>query len=491
MNTISKINRKLSFFVILALLGASWLSFTVPVEATPNAVPSISAQFQTIPVERLLNPDSTLNLSAGGSGTLDLHGWDVTLDSKRGPILTRRRGGSEPLPKQALDPHARSGTVDSAVPLAPTWQALAHQGLYGTVFALAFIGADLYVGGDFQVTQDSAVTLNRIAKFSGGAWSALPHNGLNSAVLALAVSGSDLYVGGYFTQTADGMVTDLNNIARFSGGAWSALPNHGLNNQVYALAFIGSDLYVGGHFDQTFDLAVPNLNYIAKFSGGAWSALPDNGLNSFVYALAVSGSDLYVGGRFSHTADCNDLPQITCVTNLNDIAKFSGGTWSALPNKGLNSGVLALAFIGSDLYVGGDFAYTYDCYDNLSPTCVTNLNRIAKFSGGAWSALPNHGLNSPVNVLAVSGSDLYVGGYFNQTADSAITLNYIAKFSGGAWSTLPNNGLNHYVHALAVSGSDLYVGGSFGQTADGAVTNLTGIAKLSSGFNLFLPLVIR
>src|SRR5450759_1183342 len=138
MNTIIKINRKLSFFVILALLGASWLSFTVPVEATPNAVPSISAQFQTIPVERLLNPDGTLNLSAGGSGTLDLHGWDVTLDSKRGPILTRRRGGSEPLPKQALDPHARSGTVDSAVPLAPTWQALAHQGLYGTVFALAF-----------------------------------------------------------------------------------------------------------------------------------------------------------------------------------------------------------------------------------------------------------------------------------------------------------------------------------------------------------------
>jgi hypothetical protein len=56
---------------------------------------------------------------------------------------------------------------------------------------------------------------------------------------------------------------------------------------------------------------------------------------------------------------------------------------------------------------------------------------------------------------------------------------------------LPNNGLGGEVDALAVSGSDLYVGGYFGQTADFAVHNLNFIAKLSSGFNVFLPLVIR
>jgi hypothetical protein len=447
----------------------------------PSAVPSASAHFESATVERLLNPDGTLNLNSGLSGTLDLHGWDVTLDSKRGPLLTRQRGGSEPLPKQARDLHVGSGTFDPAVSLAPAWQALPHHGLYGTVFALAVIGSDLYVGGDFQVTQDSAVTLNRIAKYSGGAWSALPNNGLNDAVLALAVSGSDLYVGGYFTQTADGAVTHLNNIARFSGGAWSALHNNGLNNQVYALAFIGSDLYVGGHFDQTFDGAVTNLGYIARYSGGAWSALPHNGLNYFVYALAVSGSDLYVGGAFWHIAGDFLVP-------LNGIAKFSGGAWSALPNNGLNNSVEALAFSGGDLYVGGLFTQTADCNDLPQITCVTDLNRIAKFSGGLWSALPHNGLNSGVNVIAVSGSDLYVGGYFNQTAAGAITLNYIAKFSGGAWSALPHNGLDHYLHALAVSGSDLYVGGSFGQTADGAVTNLTGIARLSV-YRLYLPLI--
>src|SRR5450759_2726625 len=124
MNTIIKINRKMSFFVILALLGASWLSFTVPVEATPNAVPSISTQFQTIPVERLLNPDGTLNLSAGGSGTLDLRGWQVTLDSKRGPLFQPASG-------------------PPANPATDVWSPLGT-GMDSIVFAIAVSSSDVY-----------------------------------------------------------------------------------------------------------------------------------------------------------------------------------------------------------------------------------------------------------------------------------------------------------------------------------------------------------
>ncbi len=475
--------KHIRFFVIViaALVSALALTFSAPAAA---------AHFQNVSVEQMLNPDGTLNLSAGGSGALDLRGWNVTLDSKRGPILTRRRGGSEPLQKPTRDPHARSGTFDPAAPLALSWQALPNNGLSNTVTALAVSGSDLYVGGAFTQTADGAVTnLNRIAKFSGGAWSALPNNGLNNNVYALAVSGSDLYVGGAFTQTADGAVTNLRNIAKFSGGAWLALPNRGLDNFVLALAISGSDLYVGGQFAQTADGAVTYLSHIAKFSGGAWSAFPNKGLSGDVTALAVSGSDLYVGGYFIKTVDCYDFPQITCVTNLNNIAKFSGGAWSALPNNGLNNQVNALAVSGSDLYVGGNFSQTFD-------GMVTNLRNIAKLSGGTWSALPHNGLNNPVTALAVSGSDLYVGGTFTQTADGAVTnLNNIAKFSGGAWSAFPNNGLNGiFVLALAFSGSDLYVGGYFDRTADSLVTNLNRIARFSSapvGFQLYLPLILR
>ena len=88
-----------------------------------------------------------------------------------------------------------------------------------------------------------------------------------------------------------------------------------------------------------------------------------------------------------------------------------------------------------------------------------------------------------MHALAVSGTGLYVGGDFSRTVDSAETLRGIATFSGGAWSALSNDGLDNAdevgnsrpasVFALAASGNDLYVGGNFTQSGDGTVKNLT------------------
>jgi len=461
------INRVLNFVVIVAL-ALSWLSVTSA--ATTAAPPAHAAQM--LPVESLLNSDGTLNTRTGASGALDLRGWNVTLDSAHGPILTRDA---------------------PAAPNADIWSPLANHGLTGNstlshVSAIAVVGSDLYVGGNFTQTYDGSVTnLNHIARYSGGTWSPLANHGLTgnnsySYVSALAVIGSDLYVGGNFTQTYDGSVTNLNHTARYSGGTWSALANHGLDGYVGALAVSGSDLYVGDQFTQTADGTVKHLGNIARYtSGGTWSAFANNGLNNAVYALAVMGSDLYVGGIFTQTIDGT-------VKHLNDIARYSGGTWSPLANNGLGNYVYALAVIGSDLYVGGIF-------DKTNDGAVTNLNHIAKYSGGAWSGLANNGLNSNVQALAVIGSDLYVGGSFTKTKNETVNLNYMAKYSGGTWSPLANNGLNGVVFALAVSGSDLYAGGAFSQTNDGTVTNLNYIAKLGIPAALdhlcYLPLVTR
>ena len=410
---IKRINRILNLVVIMALMLA-WQPVT---SATATAAPDAPAA-QMLPVESLLNSDGTLNTRTGASGALDLRGWSVTLDSARGPILTRD---------------------------AP---------------ALAALNADT--------------------------WSALPNNGLDGSVWTIAVMGSDLYVGGVFTQTADSTVTNLNHIAKYSGGTWSALSNNGLSDAVvYALAVSGNDLYVGGSFWQTADGTVKKLNDIAKYSNGTWSALANDGLNSNVYALAVSGSDLYVGGDFTQTDDGT-------MTNLNKIARYSsGGTWSALSNNGLLGyhGVYALAVSGSDLYVGGDFTQTAD-------GTVKNLNNIAKYSGGVWSAFAHNGLGNYVQALAVSGSDLYVGGWFTQSADGTVNnLHAIAKYSSGAWSALPNNGLSNDVYALAVSESALYVGGEFTGSGDWTVTNLRKIAKLglstAPDHSCYLPMVSK
>ncbi|MCX7019384.1 MAG: hypothetical protein NTY46_10455, partial [Candidatus Sumerlaeota bacterium] len=378
-----------------------------------------------------------------------------------------------------------------------SWSALGT-GMNGTVLALAVIGSDLYVGGNFSTA--GGVSANRVAKWNGSSWLALG-SGMNGPVRALAVIGNDLYVGGYFTAVGE---VYANYIAKWNGSSWSALGS-GMNNAVYALAVSGSDLYAGGAFTMAGGVSA---NCVAKWDGSSWSAL-GSGMNYVVSALAVNGSDLYVGGDFSTAGG----------VSANRVAKWNGSSWLAL-GSGIGSPgyVNALAVIGSDLYVGGNFTMAAgnrashiakwngsswsalgsgmggqipyvnalavsgsDLYvgGNFSTAGGVSANRIAKWNGSFWSALGS-GMGDPYNVyyrvcaLAVSGSDLYVGGDFTRAGE--VSANRIAKWNGSSWSAL-GSGMGYYpfwheycwtswVYALAVSGSDLYVGGDFG-TAGG------------------------
>lgn len=293
------------------------------------------------------------------------------------------------------------------------WSALAHNGLDGTVNAFTVVGNDLYVGGSFSNTADMAVTnIVSVAKYDtvSQSWSGLANQGIGGPVFALAAVGSDVYVGGSFVGTADGAVVNLNSIAKYSVGVWSALAHKGLEGEVHAFALSGSDLYVGGNFAETFDVQVKNLNNVAKYSAGAWSPLPNTGLDGVVNALVTDGSDLYAGGLFTKTKD-------GAITNLNHITKLSGGTWSPLAHNGLNGlSIRTLTVSGNYLYTGGSFSATFD-------NAVTSLNNIARYDplAGSWTALPNQGLSSDVLALMTNGTDLYVGGKFGGTGDAQYT----------------------------------------------------------------------
>ena len=267
-------------------------------------------------------------------------------------------------------------------------------------------------------------------------------------------------------------------MAKWNGSAWSALGSNVAGTDgaigpttnapaavVFALAVAGTDLYVGGGF---LDVAGdPTADAIVKWNGSAWSPLnggtpgPDDGvISGSVYAIAISGSDVYAGGSFQNA---NSLA-------ADNVARWDGSAWSALGSNGSGDGAIygnvnALAVSGTDLYVGGDF------YD--AATLPTG-DRIARWDGATWSAMGSGGpdggaVYGVVDALAVtaSGAGLYAGGYFWDTAGIA-TADHVAL-----WGTPPP--VVRKPDGRVNVGTGAYVGNNVYNTT-GASQNRTGSA---------------
>jgi hypothetical protein len=319
-------------------------------------------------------------------------------------------------------------------------------GTDGSVYAAGVDGSgNLYIGGDFSVVGE--VVANQIAKWNGSNWSALG-SGMDGIVWALAVSGSDLYAGGWF-RVAGGVAA--NHIAKWNGTNWTAVGS-GVDDAVFALTASGTDLYVGGWLTRATNTGGTTIkvNHVAKWNGSTWSAL-GLGLNGTVEALAFVETNLYVGGQF---ATATNTGGATVTVNL--IAKWNGSTWSAL-SSGLshttspwNSEVNTLAVLGGNLYVGG--------YFNASGG--NTLAYIAKWNGSNWSGLSS-GMDSVVQGLSVSGSNLYAGGSFRTAG--GVSANGVAKWDGNSWSPLGSGvgGMYSSVYTVAATASDLFAGGPF------------------------------
>jgi hypothetical protein len=150
---------------------------------------------------------------------------------------------------------------------------------------------------------------------------------------------------------------------------------------------------------------------------------------------------------------------------VSGVAKWSGGAWSAL-GSGVNGGVFALLTDGSgNLYVGGDF---------LSAGGVPHTGCIAKWNGAAWSAVGS-GTRTAGGVLALAidgAGSVYAAGTCTMTS-SATAVN---KWNGSAWSTMGAVLPGWQVSALAVDGSNnLYAAGTF--TIRTSPSNISNFAK--------------
>lgn len=333
------------------------------------------------------------------------------------------------------------------------------------VYALAFIGDDLYAGGGFA---------GGLRRLRAGTWSQPLGGGTNDTVCAITPGVGALYVGGYFTRAGN---EDASRVARIdlATETWSPLAS-GFDGPVFAIAIDGDVVYAGGLFTSA---GFVRVNAIARLTDGGWIPLAggvvDSAGSSIRTILPVTDG-LYAGGRF----------KIAGRATAHNIAFWNGDVWrpvigdlpSGTDRNGVDGPVYALAVRGSDVFVGGDFSRA-----GGEPAA-----RVARWNGEEWSALGSGigGADALVRAIAIDSSgSVYVGGIFSSAG--GVAVNGIARWNGGVWSAVGSGigGTNPYVFALAVQGGSLVAGGAF-TTAGGAPANR--VARFDIATSQWTPL---
>ena len=359
------------------------------------------------------------------------------------------------------------------------WQAMGT-GTSSTVRVIVGSGSAVYVGGDFT-TVNGSTSVSKVALWNGtlSSWSAVGINGPGSTVYALGVSGANLHIGGAFTDVAGRYPADY--LIRWDGSTFQAWGTWlgTWDNQQYGSSIIamtagsGSTIYVGGTF--TDFAGIPECDYICLWNGSAWSGL-GSGLNGTVSAITVSGSDVYVGGSF---ADAGGLAA------ADRLAKWSGSAWSAVgalggttPAPAIDNGsVTAIAVSGTDVYVGGSF---------VNAAGNSAADRIANYNGSSWSAMGSGVSSGTIYSIVISGTDIYIGGSFLNAGGDG-DADYIARCTSSGCGSLSSGYTllkDGYVYSMAMSGTRLYIGGNFGNVWSDSLRNYIAYWDTSdSSFN--------
>ncbi|MFN7973402.1 MAG: hypothetical protein U0166_13815 [Acidobacteriota bacterium] len=371
-----------------------------------------------------------------------------------------------------------------------------------SVVALAWDGANLYAGGEFDLAGSQPVS--GLARWNGGAWSAfgtgaydvvtaLTWDGtyLNAGVRktspfpgnvlerwdvsgattgyvplleappsALAWGFGRLYLGGSFgsagnPSTAVSFVASWDGSAAFApvlAGGGQGIHRFKSNYPMQALAWDGSSLYAAGSFDTAGDVSVSagKSALVGRWNGSSWEDIGQGNVQScycagntcyqpYVYAMASAGTALYVAGQFGYSSTEN-------------IAKWDGVGWTFLGDLGDpafcgNDWAAALAVNGSDVYAGGYF----------SQAGGVPVSNIARWDGAQWNGLGS-GTDADVLALVWDGTGLYAGGIFANAG--GVPASHVARWDGSGWSAL-GAGMDGDVQALAWDGTSLYAGGSF------------------------------
>ncbi len=347
------------------------------------------------------------------------------------------------------------------------------------VAALAVSGSTVYAGGAFtSIGGQPRSAIAALDASTGEATSWNPDAGSSfsdgPAVRALAVSGSTVYAGGFFTSIGGKSRSNIAAVDATTGVAASWNPNP--NSEVFALRVSGSTVYASGFFTSIGGKSRRHIAALNTTTGAATGWDPNADGN--VYALAASGSAVYAAGTFHHVGGMarNDIAALNPTTG----AATSWNPNVQYPSNPTLTVVNALRVSGSTVYAGGLFG-------RIGGQSRHNIAGLSATTGAATGWDPN--ANDQVDALAVSGSTVYAGGDFTSIGGEARhNLAALDPTTGALESWNPNaTTLRKYgqdtVYDLTVSGSTVYVGGFFDhlggepRSSLGAVDATTGAVR--------------
>lgn len=193
------------------------------------------------------------------------------------------------------------------------------------VSALAVRGPEVIAAGKFETA--GANSARNIARWDGSAWTSLASTmalqGQFSEVFALAWSGEALYVGGAL-DTVDGVVSP--GVIRHEDGRWQAMGSGlgGIDFRVYALLTLPRQLMVGGDFTEAGGEPSPGIARWFTDTQTAWTVHLENGRVQLSLPLP---DGLHV--QVERSTDLNLWAPVGTVTSADGQAAFSEPAESA------------------------------------------------------------------------------------------------------------------------------------------------------------------
>ena len=242
---------------------------------------------------------------------------------------------------------AMAGTPSPAIAAVPVVSTTPEGtvGFDGLVYASAYVGSTVYLGGSFRnaIVDGRAVPRKRLAALDARTGKLLPWApATNGTVWALAAAGSSLYASGKFSTVGGQPRAGLAGLDLTTGAVGRLRPT--VKGSGYALATGGGRLYLGGAISAVDGRMVRNLAAF-RLTDGVLDTAFRGSADGEVKALTVAGSRLYVGGAFRRANGLDGTARLTAL-RLTD-GQVDAGFRPATPYK-----VMALTVTPQRVYAG-------------------------------------------------------------------------------------------------------------------------------------------